>query len=98
MASVGRWAARSSTRARLKPLRRPSFRVRKLWPLWPTGRRNTEKYWKAGKCDMIGGPHIRIWPQAHTLYGWDMLASVLVHEFGHLKLSKDVLVAGHRPS
>lgn len=35
---------------------------------------------------MIGSPTIRIWPLAHQMYGWDMMASVLVHEFGHLKL------------
>jgi hypothetical protein len=45
-----------------------------------------EKHWKAGKCDLTGGPTIRLWPLAHTMYGWDVMTSVLIHEFGHLKL------------
>jgi hypothetical protein len=44
------------------------------------------KFWKGGKSDMENGPHIRLWPAAHTMYGWEMMTSVLIHEFGHLKL------------
>jgi hypothetical protein len=44
-----------------------------------------EKFWKGGKCDLPLGP-IRLWPRAFELYGWDVMTSVLIHEFGHIKL------------
>ena len=31
-------------------------------------------------------PAIVIWPTAFEIYGWEMVTSVLIHEFGHCKL------------
>jgi hypothetical protein len=49
------------------------------------------KYWKGGKCvEWPGGAiAILIWRKAYRFYGWDMMASVIIHEFGHALLWRD---------
>jgi hypothetical protein len=45
--------------------------------------------WRAGRQVFYGDHYeIHIWPFAYRLYGWDMMTSVLIHEFGHVELLK----------
>ena len=34
----------------------------------------------------VDPPSVTIWKTAYQLYGWDMVTSSLIHEFGHCKL------------
>ena len=46
----------------------------------------------AGDAYKIGRAHvdpsfcIDLWPTAYAIYGWDVVSSTLIHEFGHCKL------------
>jgi hypothetical protein len=44
--------------------------------------------WRGGRFlpNFGSAPEIDIWPKAHTIFGWDMMTSVLIHEFGHCKV------------
>jgi hypothetical protein len=43
--------------------------------------------WKAGRSGKYGyDRYIEISSVAYKLYGWDVMTSVLVHEFGHCDL------------
>jgi predicted SprT family Zn-dependent metalloprotease len=44
-----------------------------------------EKSRRAGQA-YPGRWSIDMWPTAYEIYGWDMMTSVLIHEFGHHKL------------
>jgi hypothetical protein len=44
-----------------------------------------DESWKVGRA-YPGYASIDMWLNAYEIYGWDMVTSVLIHEFGHCKL------------
>ena len=56
--------------------------------------KSAERSWKGGQTDVIN-KRIVIYRDAVLLHGWAMLSSILIHEFGHLKLyAKESLYFG----
>ena len=47
--------------------------------------RCAESSWKGGEAD-LSTKTISIWKGGAQVYGWAMLSSILIHEFGHIKL------------
>jgi hypothetical protein len=45
--------------------------------------------WRAGRSSVYKGvSEIVIWADAYRIYGWDIMTSVLIHEFGHCELHR----------
>jgi hypothetical protein len=42
--------------------------------------------WKVGRSHPGKQPSITIWPTAYQIFGWEIVTSVLIHEYGHCKL------------
>src|ERR1035438_8447526 len=51
--------------------------------------------WKAGRSQKYGHDrYIEISSMAYSIYGWDVMTSVLIHEFGHCSLFNDGIGEG----
>ena len=54
-----------------------------IYPYSPEGA--NDRSWLVGTV-CVSPPSIGIWQTAYEIYGWDMVTSTLIHEFGHCKL------------
>ncbi len=54
--------------------------------------------WKAGRSQKYGHDrYIEISSVAYKIYGWDVMTSVLIHEFGHCDLFNEGIGEGSSP-